>query len=148
MKRLLCVISMLLILSIFSSCTMDLVSIEDCTWKMSAIMSNSGDNLQNSNDFVIVVGTPDEIYPNAKIVELILTAQNGELIVTDVTNSKTYKGTYKVRQRTYISIDYDITIDGISGYATVSKTKYYDGSEVPTLPITLGEYSLYFIPNS
>ena len=139
---------MLLILSIFSSCTMDLVSIEDCTWKMSAIMSNNGDSLQNANDFVIVVGAPDPIHPNAKIIELALTAKNGELIVSDITNDKTYNGTYKVRQRTYASIDYDITIDGIIGYATVAQTKYYDGSEVPTLPITLGEYSLYFIPNS
>ena len=148
MKRLVYLLSILLILSIFSSCTMDLVSIEDCTWKMRAIMSNNGDSLQNANDFVIVVGAPDPIHPDAEIIELTLTAKNGELILSDITNDKTYKGTYKVRQRTYGSIDYDITIDGISGYATVSQTKYYDGSEVPTLPINLGEYALYFSPNS
>lgn len=42
--------------------------------------------------------------------------------------------------------NYEITIDGLTGYAMVAPTEYYDGSEVPTLPINLGDYSLYFIP--
>ena len=42
--------------------------------------------------------------------------------------------------------DYEVTIDGIKGYATVAPTEYYDSSEVPTLPINLGEFSLYFTP--
>jgi hypothetical protein len=68
--------------------------------------------------------------------------------VADKTNEKTYSGTYKVTAKTPKSIDYEITLDGISGYATVAPTKYYDGSEVPTLPISIGEYSLYFIPQN
>ena len=110
-------------------------------------MSNSGDSLQNANDFVIVVGEPDEVYPDAKIIELTLTAQNGELILTDVTNGKTYNGIYNVSRKTIKSIDYEITIDGIKGYATVAQTKYYDGSETPTLPINLGDYALYLVQN-
>ena len=148
MKRFLAIIPLLLALIFFSSCSTELIYIEDCEWKMRTVMSNSGGSLQNGNDFVIVVGEPDEVYPDAKIIELTLTAQNGELILTDATNGKTYNGTYNVSRKTIKSIDYEITIDGIQGYATISKTKYYDGSETPTLPINFGNYALYFIPNN
>ena len=87
-----------------------------------------------------------EKYPDAKIVDLTLIAKDGEITITDATNNKTYSGTYKVQQKTPKGTDYEVTIDGVTGYATVSPTEYYDGSEVPTLPINLGEYSLYFIP--
>ena len=35
-------------------------------------------------------------------------------------------------------------IDGKNEYATVAMTKYYDGTEEPTLPINLGTHSIYF----
>ena len=146
MKRLIFAIPLLVALLIFSSCSAELVSIEECEWKMSAIMSNTGDSLQNASDFVIAVGEADEIHPNAKIIEMTLIAQNGELILTDATNGNTYNGTYSVSRKTPKSIDYEIVIDGVKGYATVAKTKYYDGSEIPTLPINLGEHALYFVP--
>ena len=31
-----------------------------------------------------------------------------------------------------------------NGYATVAMTKYYDGTEEPTLPKNLGTHSIYF----
>ena len=37
-----------------------------------------------------------------------------------------------------------VTIDGKEGYATVAMTTYADGSEEPTLPISLDGYSMYF----
>ena len=67
-----------------------------------------------------------------------------KLTITDATNSKTYEGTYKVAKKTPDVIDYEITIDGKNGYATVAMTKYYDGTEEPTLPINLGTHSIYF----
>lgn len=60
--------------------------------------------------------------------------------------NQTFTGSYKVQQKTPKGTDYEITIDGIEGYATVAPTEYYDGSKVPTLPINLGDYALYFIP--
>ena len=66
------------------------------------------------------------------------------LLITDATNSKTYEGTYKVVKKTPDGIDYEITIDGKNGYATVAMTKYYEGAESPTLPINLGSHSIYF----
>ena len=144
MKRAFWVIALLFVLMIFSSCSTKLVAIDECEWKMRTIMSNS----EGASDFVIVVGKPDDVYPDAKIIELTLTAQNGELILKDTTNNKTYNGTYKIQRKTTQSIDYEITIDGMNGYAAIAHTKYYDGSETPTLPISLGDYALYFIPNN
>ena len=51
---------------------------------------------------------------------------------------------YKVAKKTPDGIDYEITIDGKNRYATVAMTKYYDGTEEPTLPINLGTHSIYF----
>ena len=101
---------------------------------------------QNEDELVVAVGEEDDIHPNAKIMDLKLDAEDGSITITDATNNMTYSGTYKVQKKTPKGTDYEVTIDGIKGYATVAPTEYYDGSEVPTLPINLGEYSLYFTP--
>ena len=100
--------------------------------------------LADSDEVVLSVGKPDEIYPNAKIVDLTLVAKEGKLTITDTTNSKIYEGTYKVVKKTPDGTDYEITIDGKTGYATVAMTKYYEGTEEPTVPINLGTHSIYF----
>ena len=38
-------------------------------------------------------------------------------------------------------------VDGKSGYAGVAMTSYADGTEEPTLPIALDDYSMYFYAN-
>ena len=129
-----------------SACNSDVVAIEDHEWKMRTVMSNDIEVAQNEDQLVVAVGEADELYPDAKIVDLKLIAKDGSITVTDATNNKTYNGTYKVQQKTPKGTDYEVTIDGVKGYATVAPTEYYDGSEVPTLPINLGEYSLYFTP--
>ena len=96
---------------------------------------------------VIFVGEANELYPDAEIVDLALTAKDGEITITDTTNGKTYNGTYEVIQQTPKGTDYEIMIDGATGYAAAAPTEYYDGSEIPTLPINIDGYSLYFIPN-
>ena len=146
MKRLLCVLSIVFAL-LFFSCGANLVSIEDCNWKMRAIMTNNVEAGQTENDFVIAVGEADNVHPDAKIVDLTLSAKDGKLTVTDQTNGKTYDGTYKVTKRTPKSIDYEVVINGVQGYATVANTRYYGGEEEPTLPINMGEYALYFVPS-
>ena len=80
----------------------------------------------------------------AKIIDMTLTAKDGKIAVADLTNGKTYEGTYIVTKITPAGTDYSITLDGKSGYATVAMTTYADGSQTPTLPITLGSYSMYF----
>lgn len=146
MKKFVCVLmTLILVLGLFA-CNGDVVAIEDYEWKMGAVMRNDIEVAQNEDELVVAVGEEDDIHPNAKIVDLKLIAKDGSITVTDATNNKTYNGTYKVQQKTPKGTDYEVTINGVKGYATVAPTEYYDGSEVPTLPINLGEYSLYFTP--
>lgn len=147
MKKILYTVTiMILFVLLLSSCASETISIEDYEWQMRTVMSGNIETAQNSDAFIVAVGEPDELYPDAKIVDLTLTAKDGKITIIDETSNKIYSGTYKVRQKTPKGTDYEITINGQDGYATVAPTEYSDGSEIPTLPINLGEYSLYFIP--
>ena len=145
-KTVLILLGILIITMLLSSCASETISIEDYEWKMGTVMSGNIETAQNEDALIVAVGEPDELYPEAKIVDLTLIAKEGKITITDKTNNKTYTGTYKVQKETPKGTDYKITINGQDGYATVAPTEYYDGSEIPTLPINLGEYSLYFIP--
>ena len=146
MKKVISLFLMLVLVFALSACSGDVMAIEDYEWKLRTVMKNDIEAAQNEGELVVAVGEEDDIYPNAKIVDINLVAKDGTITVTDTTNNKTYSGTYKVQKKTPKGTDYEVTIDGIKGYATVAPTEYYDGSEVPTLPINLGEYSLYLTP--
>ena len=144
MKKIISLFLMLVFVFALSACSGDVVAIEDYEWKMGAVMRNDIEVDLNEDELVVAVGEKDDIHPNAKIVDIKLVTKDGTITVIDATNNKTYTGTYKVQQKTPKGTDYEVMIDGIKGYATVAPTEYYDGSEVPTLPINLGEYSIYF----
>ena len=146
MKKVISLFLMLVLVFALSACSGDVMAIEDYEWKLRTVMKNDIEAAQNEGELVVAVGEEDDIYPNAKIVDINLVAKDGTITVTDTTNNKTYSGTYKVQKKTPKGTDYEVTIDGIKGYATVAPTEYYDGSEVPTLPINLGEFALYFTP--
>ena len=146
MKKVLALFLLFVVVFSLSACNGDVVALEDYEWKMGAVMRNDIEVAQNEDELVVAVGEEDDIHPNAKIVVLKLVANDGSITVTDATNNKSYSGTYKVQRKTPKGTDYEVTIDGIKGYATVAPTEYYDGSEVPTLPINLGDFSLYFTP--
>ena len=122
-----------------SACGMGKPKIEDYEWKMRTIAHIEGEQ-------VVYDAAAEEItvHPEATIIEMTLVAKDGKITITDVTNNKTYEGTYTVSGRNPEGTDYHITIDGKSGYAGVAMTKYADGSEEPTLPISLDGYSMYF----
>ena len=145
-KKIISIFLMLTFTFALSACNSDEIAIEDYGWKMRTVMRNDIEVAQNEDELVVAVGEADELYPDAEIVDLTMIAKNGEVTVTDTTNNKTYNGTYKVSQETPDGTDYEVTIDGVSGNATVAPTGYYDDPEIPTLPINIGNYSIYFIP--
>ena len=147
MKKLITLFCAVIFAVTLSACNADVVKIEDYEWKMRTVMSNDTEAAQYQDELVVAVGEADELYPDAEIVDMTLTAKDGEITITDTTNGKTYNGTYEVIQKTPKGTDYEIIIDGVTGYATVAPTEYYDGTEIPTLPINIDGYSLYFIPN-
>lgn len=145
MKKLLSVGLIVLVLLSFAACGTEKAVIEDNNWKMRTVMSNDI-AVADSDAVVIAVGESDEMYPNAQITDITLSAADGKITVTDATNNKVYTGTYKVSNKESKGTNYEITIDEQSGYATVSPTEYSDNTETDTLTINLGEYSIYFIP--
>ncbi|MBO7196858.1 MAG: hypothetical protein J6V80_06015 [Clostridia bacterium] len=122
-----------------SACGMGKPKIEDYEWKMRTIM-----HAEDNQVIYDAVAEESTTHPEAKIIEMTLVAKDGKITITDVTNGKTYEGTYTVSGRNPKGTDYQITIDGKSGYAGVAMTTYADGSEEPTLPISLDGYSMYF----
>src|SRR5699024_8864969 len=100
MKKIISIFLMLIFTFALSACNSDEFAIEDYEWKMRTVMRNDIEVAQNEDELVVAVGEADELYPDAEIVELTLTAKNGEITVTDTTNNKTYNGTYKVSQET------------------------------------------------
>ena len=122
-----------------SACGMRKPKIEDYEWKMRTIM-----HIEDNQSVYDAAEEESSTHPEAKIIEMTLVAKDGKITITDVTNNKTYEGTYTVSGRNPEGTDYNITIDGKSGYAGVAMTTYADGSEEPTLPISLDGYSLYF----
>ena len=122
-----------------SACGIGKPKIEDYEWKMRTIAHVEGEQLVYD-----AAAEERTAHPEAKIIEMTLVAKDGKITITDVTNGKTYEGTYTVSGRNPEGTDYQITIDGKSGYAGVAMTTYADGSEEPTLPINLESYSMYF----
>lgn len=147
MKKILSMFLTTIMIFTLSACGGDVVAIEDYEWKMRTVASNDIEAAQAPDELIVAVGNADALYPEAEIVDLTLNAKDGAITITDRTNNKTYSETYEVQQKTPKGTDYEIIINGVSGYATVSPTEYYDGSEIPTLPINIDGYSLYFIPN-
>ena len=122
-----------------SACGMGKPKIEDYEWKMRTIV-----HIEDNQSVYDAAEEESSAHPEAKIIEMTLVAKDGKITITDVTNGKTYEGTYTVSGRNPKGTDYNITIDGKSGYAGVAMTTYADGSEEPTLPISLDGYSMYF----
>ncbi len=123
----------------FFACGAEKNNIEAYEWKMRYIMHGEEKQL-----IVDAVAEEDAAHPEAKIIEMTLVAKDGKITITDLTNETSYEGTYTVDGKTPDGTNYLVIIDGVSGYATVAMTTYADGTEEPTLPINLGEYSLYF----
>ena len=140
-------ISIILLMSIMifalSACGVGKPKIEDYEWKMRTIM-----HAEDNQVIYDAVAEESSTHPEAKIIEMTLVAKDGKITITDVTNGKTYEGTYTVSGRNPEGTDYHITIDGKSGYAGVAMTTYADGTEEPTLPISLDGYSMYFYSDS
>ncbi len=122
-----------------SACGMGKPKIEDYEWKMRTIM-----HIEDNQSVYDAAAEESSTHPEAKIIEMTLVAKDGKITITDATNNKTYEGTYTVSGRNPKGTDYNITIDGKSGYAGVAMTTYADGTEEPTLPISLDGYSMYF----
>lgn len=128
-----------LLVCALSGCGAQKSMLETYEWSMNSIMSTNG-------DFIVMeaVSEANDAYPAAPVLDMVLTAKNGMLSLTDKTNGRSYSGTYQLTDQSVECDIYSITLNGKSGYAACTMTKYNDGSEKATLTADLGNYSLYF----
>ena len=124
-------------LMLLTACSPRTISIEDHTWRMRTIIQN------DSDASVPAVGITDELYPDAPVIDLTLTAEAGKLVITDSTNNAVYEGTYAVADKSSATVNYVVTVNGQDGYAATALTEYSDNSKMPTMTINLGSYSIY-----
>ena len=82
---------------------------------------------------------------------LTCTAQDGSLSAMDADGNAQQSGTYSLVQRDTNSVLYDLSLDGESGTAVVSITKYADESDGQeseyTLILSLPDQTVYFRAN-
>ncbi len=127
MKKVLSLIfALIFIITMFSACNNDEFRIEDFEWKLTSVTKLDEKELNISADNVI------------------LTANDGELLLWDKTNNETFNGAYEELLVTDNSDDYKIFLDGKEGYINVTKTIYEDKNEEPLLIMTIDGYDLYF----
>ena len=65
--------------------------------------------------------------------------------ITDKTNHNTYDFNYEIQEESSESMIYYVTSGSNTGLAVTSITKADDGTEIPTLIITIGKYTLNFL---
>ena len=148
MKKALCLFLLLTFVPIVSSCGVKIDAIDDCEWKMRAVADHHLESSMLPTDpSVIAVGEADEAYPYAKIVNMTLVAENGNVTLNDPTNNKIYSGTYSMLSQTSTGTNYEIAIDGYTFTASVTPAEYSDDGETPTLTISFLLYTVYCIPN-
>lgn len=127
MKKVLSLIfALVFIITMFSACNNDEFKIEDFEWKLTSVTKL------------------DEKELNISAENVILTANDGELLLWDKTNNETFNGAYEELLVTDNSDDYKIFLDGKEGYINVTKTIYEDKNEEPLLIMTIDGYDLYF----
>ena len=79
MKKIIPVLFILITAMIFSACGKEEIGIEDYEWHLRTAAN------VNSEGLVVAVDEKSESYPDAKVVDVVLTAKDGELIITDKT---------------------------------------------------------------
>lgn len=137
MKKLTIMLALTFALTLLTACSPQTIGIDDHTWKMRTIIQN------NSDASVPAVGVADELYPDAPVIDLTLTAEAGKIVITDTTNNAEYEGTYVAVDKSSSTINYKVTVNGQEGYAATTLSEYSDNSKKPTMTINLGSYSLY-----
>ena len=122
-------------------------TIEAYTWRLTTV--------QEGQRGEAVACDPQLVSENegARALEMLCTAQNGELTLTDRTNRKSYKGRYSLLEKSPDSFIYEVTIEDTAGYAvtgTASYTAYEEEEQTPQtkqsprLIYNVGGYALNF----
>lgn len=138
MKKIICSFLFLLLCLTGCSNTEKVPEIDEYTWKMTSIQGNE--------DGSVVACAPELAanYDVAKEIVLTCEAQNGNLIIKDLTNNHSYTGTYCITTTSPESVIYELAIGTSKGFATTGMTSYLDKSQKPTFIISMADYAINF----
>ena len=109
-------------------------------WIMTIIQSQSAED----NGMIVAYGSDGSASEQAVKIDMVFSAEDGQCILSDQTNSKTYSGEYTVKSKSAASAIYDISIGDAKGMAVVSYIKYDDDSQLGTLILSFENYALSF----
>lgn len=124
----------------FISCCGNNLSIEGNDYKLRTAIYQEEDGSLTT----VAIGEEDETYPDAKIVDVRLNANNNVLTIKDNTNGKVYEGAYTLLDDGIDSKIYKVDFNDKQGYATLSYTKYNDGKKELTVCLAIDDYTIYF----
>lgn len=140
--------SLLILLALFprftdrsSSNRANTVTIENHTWDLTFIQSDeTGAVLGCASEYA----EDHKDIENLIVVDLSCDAPGTYFTITDKTNHKTYYFNYEVMEESSGTIIYNIKSDISKGIAVTSATILDDGTSIPTLVITINDYTLSF----
>lgn len=127
-----------LIIFLFFGCAGADTSLEGKTWTLkTAIVTENGEAR------VFAADKENSAYPAAKIIRVSLSAADGKIIITDLNEGKTFVGKYSYSGNSGGGI-FKVNFGEKSGFLVSSFTEYADGIKVPTLTLSVENYTLYF----
>lgn len=125
----------LALLLVLAGCAQSKVAIDQYTWQLETVQSGE-------DGAVIACGQElAKTYPQAEVVHVTCTAQNGVLTLTD-NAGQAYTGSYSLADVSPDGEIYTLQINGVEGYAGCAMTTYSDGRQEPTLAVSLDGYAL------
>ena len=140
MKKMMSFVLTAIMIFALVGCSNNAVSeIEVNSWKMTTVQSVENDGQ------VIAYGSDDNsTLDSATKIDLECKAENGNLTLSDLTNNKTYTGTYLLKSSSSESTIYEVHIGDAEGLAVVSFTKYNDDTQKPTLILSMENFAVNF----
>lgn len=147
MKKIVPVIVCVALILALGGCGTEAITIENHTWELTFIQSaENGTILGCASDYY----EDHKDIDNLIVVDLSCDApgayytEGAYFTITDKTNHNTYDFNYEMQEGSSESMIYYVTSDSDTGMAVTSVTKIDDGTEIPTLIITIGGYTLNF----
>ena len=120
------------------------VPIDAYVWKITVIQEKT--KIQENQKGDVIACAPEFIssYKGAAEIDLTCEAQNGSFTITDARSNQSYKGQYRLEERSPEGTIYEIKLGEATGYAVTGITTYLDNHQTPTFIINIGDYVLNF----
>ncbi len=135
MKKIICcVLALSVLLCAFASCGKAKFAIEDQTYTFAYA--------QESTKVVACSSANAALYENAEVADYTLSANEGKLAFAGADG--TTEGEYVVYEKGKDYVVYEISVDGESGYASLTQKEYEDGTKEYSLLLTISGHTVKF----